>query len=157
MQLEVCSYSRRVNALQENEHMVLRMLLQHCQILGELFLFGGIHFSFPFSLPSTNEEECLYAMACNRARFRTGFRTIANQLIADKDSIQTTRKLWPIMLKNATSAFLGYSCRDDSSISTRVGCRKPLEMPKEDAVYHLLAMGMESFIGVLLDRKTKKS
>jgi len=147
MRLEVYRHSWQVDNLQENEHKVLRMLLQHCQILGNLW---------DRNCRSRKREEYLFAMACNRARFRTGFGTIANQTLTNKDSIQTTRKLWPIMLKNATGAFRGYSRCDEGRSSRDVEHRCPWEMPKQDAVYQLLAMGRESFIGALLDRKTKK-
>jgi hypothetical protein len=72
-----------------------------------------------------------------------------------------TPKLWPLLLICAPRAFHFYSFEDldtskpdlfadsDTSYPDDCGIIKP------DAVYRLLELGRESFIGVLLNRKAK--
>ena len=50
---------------------------------------------------TTGAKEMQYALACNRARSRTGFG------ITNKESIQMTPKQWPLVLNRATRAFIG--------------------------------------------------
>jgi len=157
MMLEMFKFPQEIEDLGEKECTILRMLLQHCQSLGDL----GIHLDelsyvgHNFRYKSTRKRfEFLYAIARNRARFRTGFGTSTNEPIANKDSIRMTPKLWPILLENATRVFDGYSCRDDDSIADKHEHKK--KMPRQDAVYNLLVTGRESFVGVLLNRKGKK-
>jgi len=79
-----------ISELVSNEFML--MLVQNCRSLGSL----GIQIE-------EGRKKVSYALACNRARSRTGFET------KDKNSIQIAPKLWPLILKYATRAFIQYS------------------------------------------------
>ena len=102
------------------------ILAQRCQSLG----FVGKHFQI--------NSEVRYALACNRARFRTRLGK------KDDESAQTLPKLWPLMINHATRAFQRYSYK-----SPRYWIKQP------DAIYQLITDGMDSFVGLLVDRNTK--
>jgi len=90
-----------------------------------------------------------FALACGRARSRTGFG-----IVDDTHSIQRiiTPKLWPLVLSNATRAFMihnpkrrtgAYYCRD-------------YRIQTPDAIRQLRIDGRGSFLGPFVDRNTKE-
>jgi Leucine-rich repeat (LRR) protein len=88
-------------------------------------------------------ENLNHSLACNRARLHTGFG-----ITDDNNSIRTTPKLWPLMLKHATRAFNKYPTISD--LDGDYYLKYSIEEP--DAIYQFLVNGRESFIGALLDR-----
>jgi len=91
-------------------------------------------------------ETICYALAFNRYRSKTGFG------ISDKKSTPTSSKLWPLMLNNATRAFI-----PNTNIPFYEPCGWFLQsyiIPKPDAIYQFLLDGRESFVGLLVDRQS---
>ena len=58
-------------------------------------------------------------------------------------------KLWPLVLSDATRAFV-------PSADASRGTSYHRDLKKMDAIYQLLVDGRESFLGVLIDRETSR-
>jgi len=79
------------------------------------------------------DTKLFLALICNRAKSRM---------------IPTKLNLWPLTLNNATHAY------DDCVVYYGEYTRKTYSVPKPDAIYQLLIDGRESFLDILLDRRT---
>jgi Leucine-rich repeat (LRR) protein len=77
-----------------------------------------------------------YSLACDRARSRI-------------EPIQTTPKLWPLVLNNATRAFM---FRREPSLFDLLRYCKDYRVQKPDAIYQLLVNTREQFIRILVNR-----
>lgn len=119
----------------------LLMVARRCSLLGLIELKEG-------SLPTKEEDNLDFAVACNRARSRMGFGVVDN-----KESIGAgttlAPELWPLLLSAATRAFDWYPNPDQSKSSSG---STPYTIPQQDAMYQLLVDDRESFLGVLYRR-----
>jgi len=118
-------------------------LVTHCPMLGELVADAT-------SLTFEEKAKVTFALACNRARYRTSFCTV------DEESRGTFGKLMPHVLKNASSAFGLYhleSKTDEYDLYIgAVDFAKKCKVSQPDAIYQLLAG--ESFVGMLANRNS---
>lgn len=112
----------------------LLMLAQRCPLMRCIKTNG--------SLDAKEQNKLDFTLARNRARSRMRVRTM------DKDSIGMTPNLWPLLLKNATSAFKYDFNKYDRFAS--------YEIPNQDAMYELLIVGRGSFTQVLRCRSQQK-
>ena len=121
----------------------LRMLTQRCPVLGSFRFytrygdpdFGGETGSTFVSL--------LWALADNRARYRMGFGIVGNE---DK---KLSPNLWPHVLSSAVTFFTHYYFLDENSNMDF----DEIHIPEPDAIYRLLSIGRESFLGLLVNRE----
>jgi len=150
MHIEPFTHNTKYEDLGKNQCEFLLMLTRRLRLLGsvvcsvpfcELDAAGVCSFTPPYA------KELWYALACNRARSRIGFETIH-----EAPTLMTPR-LWPLLLNCAPRAFHLYSFDFDEDFDELYpddcGITKP------DAVYRLLVLGRESFMGVLLNRKAE--
>jgi len=96
-----------------------------------------------------NNEKLHYALACNRFRTRTGLYAAVVTPIGPT--------LWPHALQNATSPFRKYSFVPrilDHGVSREKIVDMSCEVSKSEAIYRLLEVRRESFVGVLIHRST---
>jgi hypothetical protein len=102
------------------------------------------------SLTSEEITKVSFALACNRARYRT------SSLSEDEESSGTFGKLLPHVLKNASSAFDLYhleSTNDEYALySGAVDFATKCKVSQPDAIYQLLAG--ESLIVMLANRNS---
>ena len=129
------------NNLKEKLKDLLLVLPQRCPFLGFLDINNIIRRA------TEGHEKLLFALTCNRIRFRMQFGT------TDKDCIPTMAKMWPLVICNAPRAFDWYpETRDEGYY----GYIDSLTISKTDAIYQLLLNCSESFIGILHHRSQHK-
>jgi hypothetical protein len=126
-------------------------LVTHCPMLGELN-------ADKTSLTSEERTKVGFALACNRARYRAGF------LSKDEGSRGLAQKQWPHALEHASIAFRLYHDDDDDDESgirsffyayVRSDFRFNYKATQPDSIYQLLVDFRESFVGMLVNRKSK--
>ena len=128
----------------------LKFMVERCPSLGYLSSWKKVgncplHFKRKVKgyLNSEDYESLrilLFALSCNRAR----------TLLASFDNLRTTPNLWPLVLRSAR-------CLHDPNYKARSNADKietHLPPQEPDAIYQLLAVCKESFIGILLHRKS---
>lgn len=121
----------------------LRMLTQRCPLLGSLCLYTIYRGYDFFGETDSTFNSLLWALADNRTRYRTGFG-----IVGDEDK-KLSPNLWPNVLSSAVDYFTPYDFLDENPDTA---CDY-IHVPEPDAIYRLLTIGRESFLGVLVNRE----